>query len=57
MLMKLIVQKISQEIQISKDQGGSIATNHTTFGDLAGQGTFVTDDKNQNDGDSYGIDA
>jgi|TARA_B110000285_G_scaffold172229_1_gene192895 hypothetical protein len=57
MLMKLIVQKINQELKVSKDHGGSIATNNTTFGELAGQNTFVTDDKNQNDCDTYGIDA
>jgi hypothetical protein len=54
--MKLIIQKINQEMQVSKENhSGSIATNLTTVGEMAGQNTFVTDDKNQSD--THGIDA
>ena len=57
MLMKLIIQKINQEMQVSKENhSGSIATNLTTVGEMAGQNSFVgTDDKNQSY--TYGIDA
>ena len=51
--MKLIIQKINQEITVPKE--GSIPTNLTTLAEMAGQNTFVTDDKNLSD--THAIDA